>query len=163
MPGRGNSLETDHSRDPCPYVILNDAGGAFAMGAIGGAIWYGVKGARNSPKGHRLEGIATGIKARAPVVAGNFAAWGGLLSAFNCVAVHYRQVEDGWNAVFAGAATGGSLAVRNGPRAAFGATVAGGLVLGAFEGVSVVISRLMIDANRPVAPPVPPPPSTSST
>ncbi|KAG8720578.1 translocase of the inner membrane [Ceratobasidium sp. 395] len=110
MPGRGNSLETDHSRDPCPYVILNDAGGAFAMGAIGGAIWYGVKGARNSPKGHRLEGIATGIKARAPVVAGNFAAWGGLLSALNCVAVHYRQVEDGWNAVFAGAATGGSLA-----------------------------------------------------
>ena len=28
-----NSQHTmDHSRDPCPWVILNDFGGAFAMG-----------------------------------------------------------------------------------------------------------------------------------
>ena len=40
----------DHYRDPCPYVILNDLGGAFAMGAIGGGIWHSVKGAKNSPK-----------------------------------------------------------------------------------------------------------------
>jgi hypothetical protein len=33
-----------------PYVILNDCGGAFAMGAIGGAIWHGVKGLRNAPR-----------------------------------------------------------------------------------------------------------------
>lgn len=33
-----------------PWVILNDFGGAFAMGAIGGGIWHGVKGARNSPR-----------------------------------------------------------------------------------------------------------------
>ena len=33
-----------------PYVILNDFGGAFSMGAIGGGIWHGIKGARNSPK-----------------------------------------------------------------------------------------------------------------
>jgi hypothetical protein len=26
----------DHSRDPCPWVILNDFGGAFAMGVRGG-------------------------------------------------------------------------------------------------------------------------------
>ncbi|KAG8680043.1 translocase of the inner membrane [Ceratobasidium sp. 394] len=113
MPGRSGTLETDHTRDPCPYVILNDVGGGFVMGAIGGAIWHGVKGARNSPKGHRIAGMTTNIKARAPVVAGNIAAWGGLLSAFNCVAVHYRQVEDGWNAVFAGAASGGCLAARS--------------------------------------------------
>lgn len=25
-------LKMDHSRDPCPWVILNDFGGAFAMG-----------------------------------------------------------------------------------------------------------------------------------
>lgn len=35
---------------PSPYVILNDFGGAFAMGAIGGGIWHGIKGARNSPR-----------------------------------------------------------------------------------------------------------------
>lgn len=35
---------------PSPYVILNDFGGAFSMGAIGGGIWHGIKGARNSPR-----------------------------------------------------------------------------------------------------------------
>ena len=33
-----------------PWVILSDFGGAFAMGAIGGGIWHGIKGARNSPR-----------------------------------------------------------------------------------------------------------------
>ena len=33
-----------------PWVVLNDFGGAFAMGAIGGGIWHGIKGSRNSPK-----------------------------------------------------------------------------------------------------------------
>ena len=33
-----------------PWVILSDFGGAFAMGAIGGGIWHGFKGARNSPR-----------------------------------------------------------------------------------------------------------------
>lgn len=33
-----------------PWVVLNDFGGAFSMGAIGGGIWYGIKGARNSPR-----------------------------------------------------------------------------------------------------------------
>ena len=33
-----------------PYVILSDFGSAFAMGAVGGTIWHGIKGARNSPR-----------------------------------------------------------------------------------------------------------------
>jgi hypothetical protein len=33
-----------------PWVILNDFGGAFSMGAVGGTIWHGIKGARNSPR-----------------------------------------------------------------------------------------------------------------
>jgi hypothetical protein len=33
-----------------PWRILEDAGGAFAMGAIGSAIWHGVRGFRNSPR-----------------------------------------------------------------------------------------------------------------
>ena len=32
-----------------PWVILNDFGIAFAMGAVGGGIWHGINGARNSP------------------------------------------------------------------------------------------------------------------
>lgn len=41
---------SDRTRDPCPWVILNDSGGAFSMGCIGGAIWHGIKGYRNSPR-----------------------------------------------------------------------------------------------------------------
>ncbi|KAG8793110.1 translocase of the inner membrane [Ceratobasidium sp. 428] len=147
-------LACDSMRVPnSPYVILNDTGSAFAMGAIGGAIWHGTKGARNSPKGHRFEAMAATIKARAPVVAGNLAAWGGLLSAFSCAAVHYRRVEDGWNSVLAGAGTGGILAARGGPRAVAGSAIAGGVLLGVFEGVSAVLTRFFVDVNRPVAPP----------
>jgi hypothetical protein len=70
----------DHSRDPCPWVALSDFGGAFCMGAIGGAVWHGVKGFRNSPYGERRIGALTAIKARAPVLGGNFGVWGGLVS-----------------------------------------------------------------------------------
>ena len=64
-----HTVGMDHSRDPCPWVILNDFGGAFAMGvcawtslctlhytnemqAVGGAVWHGVKGvcAIDSPR-----------------------------------------------------------------------------------------------------------------
>lgn len=86
----------DHTRDPCPWVALSDFGGAFCMGvcnqllravddghlhivhelrltdillqAIGGAVWHGVKGFRNSPYGERRIGALTAIKARAPVL-----------------------------------------------------------------------------------------------
>ena len=95
-----------------PYVILNDFGGAFAMGAIGGGIWHGIKGARNSPRGERLGGSLSAIKARAPVLGGNFGVWGGLFSTYDCAVKGYRQKEDPWNAIIAGFMTGGSLAVR---------------------------------------------------
>jgi hypothetical protein len=95
-----------------PYVILNDFGGAFAMGAIGGGIWHGIKGARNSPRGERLVGSLSAIKARAPVLGGNFGVWGGLFSSYDCAVKGYRQKEDPWNAITAGFMTGGTLAFR---------------------------------------------------
>lgn len=57
-------------RDPCPHRIFDDIGGAFAMGAIGGGVWNSVKGARNSPRGERLIGGVTAVKARAPIIGG---------------------------------------------------------------------------------------------
>ena len=42
------NFHRDHTYSP--WVILNDFGGAFAMGAVGGGIWHGIKGARNSPR-----------------------------------------------------------------------------------------------------------------
>ncbi|KAK4685941.1 hypothetical protein P7C73_g4194, partial [Tremellales sp. Uapishka_1] len=132
----------DHSRDPCPYVILNDFGGAFAMGAIGGGIWHGIKGARNSPRGERLPGSLAAIKARAPVLGGNFGVWGGLFSTYDCAVKGYRQKEDPWNAIISGFLTGGSLAIRAGPRSAFGSAVGCGILLGVFEGISLLSTHL---------------------
>ena len=125
----------DHSRDPCPWVILNDFGGAFAMGCIGGTIWHGIKGARNSPRGERFLGSVSAIKARAPVLGGNFGIWGGLFTSFDCSVKSIRQKEDPWNAIIAGFFTGSTLAIRGGPKTAAGAGVMCGILLGVFEGV----------------------------
>lgn len=43
-------LLDDGHHAPSPGRILDDVGGAFAMGAIGGAVWHSVKGAKNSPR-----------------------------------------------------------------------------------------------------------------
>lgn len=32
-----------------PWRIVDDMGGAFAMGALGGGAWHAVRGAKNSP------------------------------------------------------------------------------------------------------------------
>ncbi|PWO00286.1 putative TIM17-mitochondrial inner membrane import translocase subunit [Tilletiopsis washingtonensis] len=142
----------DHTRDPCPYVILNDFGGAFAMGAVGGTIWHGIKGSRNSPRGYRLPGAMAAIKARAPVLGGNFGVWGGMFSTYDCTVKGIRQKEDAWNAIIAGFMTGGSLAIRSGPKTAVGSGIMCGILLGVFEGVGVLMQRFMAEGNKPVAP-----------
>ena len=53
------------------------------------------------------------IKARAPVVGGNFGIWGGMLSTFDCAVTGWRQKEDMWNGISAGFLTGGCLAARS--------------------------------------------------
>ncbi|KAF7325362.1 Protein bli-3 [Mycena venus] len=72
-----------------------------------GGIWYGTKGFRNSPRGERFVGALSSVKARAPVVGGNFGVFGGLLSAFDCAISGLRKKEDPWNAVASGFMTGG--------------------------------------------------------
>jgi hypothetical protein len=47
------------SNSPCtcfPCRILDDIGGAFGMGAVGGGAWHLFKGMRNSPSGARFRG-----------------------------------------------------------------------------------------------------------
>lgn len=102
------------------------------MGAVGGGIWHGIKGARNSPKvrfthpalnysrltiyqGERFVGAISTIKARAPVTGGNFGVWGGMFSTFDCAVKGWRQKEDAWNAIISGFMTGGCLAARSEP------------------------------------------------
>lgn len=66
--------------------------------AVGGTIWHGIKGFRNSPYGERRIGALTAIKARAPVLGGNFGVWGGLFSTYDCAVKGMRKKEDPWNA-----------------------------------------------------------------
>jgi hypothetical protein len=58
---------------PVPAIVTTrhaDAGGAFAMGAIGGSVWHGFRGARNAPAGNRVPHAMDAIRARAPPLGG---------------------------------------------------------------------------------------------
>ena len=59
-------------REPCPWRIVDDIGGAFCMGAIGGGVWHSIKGARMAPAGARWAGSLSAVQARSPVLGGQF-------------------------------------------------------------------------------------------
>jgi hypothetical protein len=56
--------QPEHGREPCPDRILDDIGGAFGMGALGGGCWHTYRGLKNSPKGYKIAG-ALDVSARA--------------------------------------------------------------------------------------------------
>ncbi|XP_055679641.1 mitochondrial import inner membrane translocase subunit Tim17-B isoform X1 [Lutzomyia longipalpis] len=164
----------EYAREPCPYRIVDDCGGAFAMGCIGGGVFQAIKGFRNAPSGisRRMLGSLTAIKARSPVIAGNFAVWGGMFSTIDCTLVHLRKKEDPWNSIISGAATGGILAARNGNKAPLsecfifcskkcvllgffagvpamaGSAIIGGVLLALIEGVGILFTRLSAEQFR---------------
>ncbi|MQM22064.1 hypothetical protein Taro_055112 [Colocasia esculenta] len=138
------------SREPCPDRILDDVGGAFAMGAIGGSAFHFIKGLYNSPNGERLLGGVQGVRMNAPRVGGSFAVWGGLFSTFDCTMVYLRQKEDPWNSIIAGAATGGFLQMRLGLGAASRSAMFGGILLALIEGAGIMLNRfLSVPQNLP--------------
>lgn len=143
VPGQGLPERTavEHQREPCPHRIIDDAGGAFAMGAIGGSIWHFFRGAKNSPRGARLAGAVDTVKIKAPILGGQFAVWGLLYSTFDCGLQGIRHKEDPWNSVASGAMAGGILAVRHGARAMGKSAVGAGLLLGLIEGMGVMLGR----------------------
>ncbi|WCJ42571.1 Mitochondrial import inner membrane translocase subunit TIM17-2 [Euphorbia peplus] len=131
------------SREPCPDRILDDIGGAFGMGAVGGAAFHFIKGTYNSPSGARFIGGTQAVRMNAPRVGGSFAVWGGLFSAFDCTMVYARQKEDPWNSIFAGAATGGFLAMRQGFGASARSAAFGGVLLALIEGAGIMLNKVM--------------------
>ena len=133
----------ESGREPCPYRIIDDVGSAFLIGAVGGSIWHGIKGAKNSPRGERIYGSITGIKSRAPVLGGQFASWGGLFSCFDCTLVAIRGKEDPINSIAAGGLTGGLLAARAGAAAAGKSAAVGSILLGLIEGLQILIQKQM--------------------
>jgi import inner membrane translocase subunit TIM17 len=140
--------ERDIGREPCPDRIVEDLGGAFGMGCIGGFLWHLVKGMRNSPKGERWKGGLFSARSRAPILGGNFAVWGGTFSAFDCSLQYIRQRDDHWNAIASGFLTGGVLAARGGWKAASRNAVVGGVLLGIIEGVAALIMRTTTQTPR---------------
>lgn len=49
----------EYAREPCPYRIVDDCGGAFAMGCIGGGLFQAIKGFRNAPSGFNRRLVST--------------------------------------------------------------------------------------------------------
>lgn len=49
----------EYGREPCPYRIVDDCGGAFAMGCIGGGVFQAIKGFRNAPSGFSRRMVCT--------------------------------------------------------------------------------------------------------
>ncbi|KAI3447039.1 hypothetical protein Pfo_003704 [Paulownia fortunei] len=131
------------SREPCPDRILDDIGGAFGMGAVGGSAFHFLKGVYNTPKGTRLVGGSQAVRMNAPRIGGSFAVWGGLFSAFDCSMVYLRQKEDPWNSIIAGAATGGFLQMRQGVGAASRSALFGGVLLALIEGAGIMLNKVM--------------------
>ncbi|XP_035229659.1 mitochondrial import inner membrane translocase subunit Tim17-B-like isoform X1 [Stegodyphus dumicola] len=144
----------EYAREPCPWRIVDDCGGAFTMGAIGGAVFQSIKGFRNAPSGttRRLQGSLAAIKQRAPIIGGNFAVWGGLFSTIDCSLVHIRKKEDPWNSIASGALTGAVLAVRNGTGAMIGSAVIGGVLLALIEGMGILFTRYSAEQFKPINP-----------
>ncbi|XP_023413655.1 mitochondrial import inner membrane translocase subunit Tim17-B isoform X1 [Loxodonta africana] len=105
----------EYAREPCPWRIVDDCGGAFTMGVIGGGVFQAIKGFRNAPVGiqHRLRGSISAVRIRAPQIGGSFAVWGGLFSTIDCGLVRMRGKEDPWNSITSGALTGAVLAARS--------------------------------------------------
>ncbi|KAL5013403.1 hypothetical protein ScPMuIL_007673 [Solemya velum] len=141
----------EYARDPCPWRIVDDCGGAFSMGAIGGTLFHGIKGFRNAPSGHyrRLIGSFVSLKERAPITGGNFAVWGGLFSAIDCSLVYVRKKEDPWNSITSGALTGAILSVRNGAGAMVGSAIIGGVLLAMIEGIGILFTRFSAEQFNP--------------
>lgn len=73
---------------------------------------------------------------------GNFAVWGGLFSFYDCLFSYTRKREDPWNAIGAGAATGGTLALRAGPKAVGTNALIGGVLLALIEGLGVLVGKM---------------------
>ncbi|KAK7362550.1 hypothetical protein VNO77_04666 [Canavalia gladiata] len=131
------------SREPCPDRILDDIGGAFGMGAVGGSAFHFLKGLYNAPKGSRVVAASQAVRLNAPRVGGSFAVWGGLFSTFDCTMVYLRQKEDPWNSIFAGAATGGFLSMRQGFPASARAAAFGGVLLALIEGAGIMLNKFL--------------------
>lgn len=112
------------------------------MGAVGGGLYHTYKGLKNSPKGYKLKGTLETIRREAPKLGGSFANWGLMFSVFDCTCLYVRGQEDPFNAIIAGAATGGFLQLRSGLRPAMRSAMVGGVLLAIIEGLNITLQKM---------------------
>lgn len=82
------------------------------------------------------------IRREAPRLGGSFANWGLMFAVFDCTCLWVRKKEDPFNAIIAGAATGGFLQLRSGVRPAFRSAVFGGVLLALIEGLGIGLQKM---------------------
>uniref|UniRef100_A0A915KGE1 Uncharacterized protein n=1 Tax=Romanomermis culicivorax TaxID=13658 RepID=A0A915KGE1_ROMCU len=60
----------EYNREPCPWRIVDDCGGAFAMGCVGGSLFHAVRQGYKAPKGisSRLSDALVGLRTGGPKV-----------------------------------------------------------------------------------------------
>jgi len=139
----------EYAREPCPWRIVDDCGGAFAMGLAGGSIFHAYKGFKSATPGtSRLREMVKTMKLRAPITGGQFAMWGFTFSSVDCMLVKMRNKEDALNSIISGGATGALLTIRAGVPTMVGSAVVGALLLGLIEGVGILITRFSADQFR---------------
>ncbi|KXZ44954.1 hypothetical protein GPECTOR_60g731 [Gonium pectorale] len=112
------------------------------MGAVGGGIWHLIKGSKNSPSGYRTRGAIEAVRREAPRLGGSFANWGLSFALFDCSLQYLRKKEDPWNAIGAGALTGGFLQLRFGLSSAAKSAMFGGFLLALIEGLGIALTKL---------------------
>ena len=61
-------MTDQYNREPCPWRILGDCGGAFSMGILGGGLFNFVGGARNAPAGYQRRALGGLIRMRERVL-----------------------------------------------------------------------------------------------
>lgn len=65
-----------------------------------------------------------------------------MFAVFDCTCLWVRKKEDPFNAIMAGAATGGFLQLRSGIRPAFRSAVFGGVLLAIIEGLGIGLQKM---------------------
>ena len=135
-------MQRQEAESPCPHRIVDECGGAFLLGCVGGGLFHFGKGMRNAPKGQRLWGGYVSMVHRAPSLGGGFAVWGGLFATYNCILQSVRQKEDIWNPIAAGTLVGGTLAARAGVAQMGKGAMVGGVLLAVIEGLMYGAGKL---------------------
>ena len=134
-------MSADHTRDPCPIVILNDFGGAFAMGVIGGCVWHGIKVSEIHlmVKEDMVPFQQLKLELQLLEVILVFGVVYFLLLIVLLKPLEKRRcLECSYSWVF----TGGALAIRGGWKHTRNSAITCACLLGVFEGVGMMMQRL---------------------